>query len=385
VPAIKTTTGIRTTHSCAVDARAAAREFHAGVCQENLAAAVFFCSSHYDLDAIADELRTLFDDTLVVGCTTAGEIGPAGYLSNSLSGFSLSREVCTAVAARLDGLADFTPAAGEEFGRSLLHQLQAKAPGADASNTFALQLIDGMSMREESVTWTVQGALGDIALIGGSAGDDVRFERTWVYHDGAFHTGSALVLLATVTQPFCTFNTQHFQTLDERVVVTAADPDRRVVLELNGLPAIEEYARLVGSTADRLDPLQFAAYPVVVRIDGNDYVRSIHKLSDDGGLAFFSAIEEGVVLRAAHGEDLVGNLDRAFADVRRAIGRPAVVVGCDCILRNLEIRRSGLTEDVQRILQANNTVGFSTYGEQCDGLHVNQTFTAIAIGGGGDD
>jgi hypothetical protein len=31
---------------------------------------------------------------------------------------------------------------------------------------------------------------------------------------------------------------------------------------------------------------------------------------------------------------------------------------------------------------ANNAVGFSTYGEQFNGIHVNQTLTGVAIGRG---
>ena len=35
---------------------------------------------------------------------------------------------------------------------------------------------------------------------------------------------------------------------------------------------------------------------------------------------------------------------------------------------------------VADLLETHRTVGFSTYGEQFRGIHVNQTFTGIAIG-----
>ena len=34
------------------------------------------------------------------------------------------------------------------------------------------------------------------------------------------------------------------------------------------------------------------------------------------------------------------------------------------------------------IMKCNQVFGFSTYGEQFDGLHMNQTFTGVAIGTG---
>jgi hypothetical protein len=74
---------------------------------------------------------------------------------------------------------------------------------------------------------------------------------------------------------FSLFRAQHFVASDERLVVTEADTPRRIVREINGRPAAEEYARLVGCRADQLDAARFAAAPVVVVLGGTDYVRSI--------------------------------------------------------------------------------------------------------------
>jgi len=115
-------------------------------------------------------------------------------------------------------------------------------------------------------------------------------------------------------------------------------------------------------------------------IDGTDYVRSIQKANADGSLTFYCAIEEGLVLRAAHGVDLVNNLEQAFDKIREEIGPPQLVFGCDCILRNLEISQIGLKDRVGEIFRRNNTIGFSSYGEQINGVHVNQTLVGCAIG-----
>ena len=49
-------------------------------------------------------------------------------------------------------------------------------------------------------------------------------------------------------------------------------------------------------------------------------------------------------------------------------------------LRHLEIDRRGIKEEIGEILTRNNVIGFSTYGEQYNAMHVNQTFTGVAIG-----
>ena len=373
-------TRIRRAQSCATDAREAAREFHAAVAQPEMALVMFFCSSEYDLEVLAEEMGRLFAGVQVIGCTTAGEIGPEGCRDHSITGASFPAGTFAAASGRIDGLQQFEIARGQSLVQDLLQRLESLEPGADANNSFAFLLIDGLSVREEPVTSALQGALGKFPLVGGSAGDGLNFGTTHVYFDGGFHADSAVLVLVTTPLPFRTFKTQHFVPTEQRVVVTAADAERRIVMELDGRPAVEEYARLAGTGIANLDPLRFAASPVVVLIDGTNYVRSIQKANPDGSLTFFCAIEEGVVLRVARGEDLEENLEQSFAGIRAAIGPPQLVLGCDCILRKLEIVQSGLVERVDAVFRDNNVIGFNTYGEQFHGVHVNQTLTGVAIG-----
>ena len=375
-----TQTSIRIAQSCEQDPREAVKEFHAGVTQPNTSLVIFFCSNEYDRDVLAAEMGRLFAGVQVVGCTTAGEIGPAGCRDHSIAGVSLGRDVCTAVTGRIEPLRQFTIGEGETFARSLVSRLADCDPRAERQNSFAFLLVDGLSVREELVAHALQEGLGDIPLIGGSAGDGLSFGSTYVYADGHFFTDGAALVLAATPLPFTEFKTQHFVPTDERLVVTEADPARRVVREINGVRAADEYARILGVPLSELGPALFATSPVVVLIEGAHYVRSIQKVNPDGSLTFFCAIEEGVVLRVASGVDLVANLERAFSHVRAEIGAPQLVLACDCILRKLAIAQDGLEDRVGEILRRNRAVGFNTYGEQFCGVHVNQTLTAIALG-----
>lgn len=371
---------IRRAQSCAKDPREAARDLHEGLAQPTTALVIFFCSSEYDGDALATELRRRFAGTQVVGCTTAGEIGPAGCRDHSIVGASFSSLDCDAVSGLLSPLQAFDAPTGHAFAQALLQRLESRAQRADAKSTFALLLIDGLSGREEPVARALQDALGGIPLIGGSAGDGLRFRRTQVYADGGFHSDGAVLILVTTSLPFRAFVTQHFVATDERLVVTEADAAHRVVREINGLPAAEEYARILGADVHELDPARFAASPVVVLIDGRNYVRSLRNANPDGSLSFFCAIEEGIVLRVAHGVEFLQNMDEAFSRIRAELGPPQLVLGSDCIHRKLETIQHGISDRVEEIFQRNNTIGFRTYGEQFHGVHVNATLTGIAIG-----
>lgn len=370
---------VRRAQSCATDARQAAREFHDAVAQPDMALVVFFCSIDYDLEVLGAQIDGLFPGVQVIGCTTAGEIGPVGYRDASISGASFPAGTFTAACGRIDALQQFDSVRTQSLTQDLMQRLESVAPGSDADSTFALVLVDGVSVREEPLTRALQGALGKIPLVGGSAGDGLRLVATHVYFDGGFHTDSAVVALVHTALPFRAFKTQHFVPTTQRVVVTAADAEHRIISEIDGEPAAEAYARLVGTDVAHLDPMDFAGQPMVVVIDGTNYVRSIQKANPDGSLTLFCAIEEGLVLRVARGKDLVQNLNETFAGIEADIGRVQLVIGFDCVLRKMEMTQQGLVDQVEAVLRANNVTGFTTYGEQFGGVHLNQTLTGIAI------
>lgn len=376
---------IRKGQSCAADPREAVRQFHAAVAQPSMVLVMFFCSSEYDLDLLADEMKRLFSDVQVIGCTTAGEIGPAGYREHSLTGASFPTSSFNVVSGHIDQLQQFEAANSRSLVQNLLQKLESLAPGTNATNSFAWLLIDGLSVREEPVANALQNALGEIPLVGGSAGDGLSFGKTRVYFEGAFHCDSAVLVLVATRLPFRVFKTQHFVPDEQRGVVTAADAEHRIVKEIDGWPATEGYMRLLGVDGQHLDSMLFAASPLMVLIEGTNYVRSIQKANPDGSLTFLCAIEEGLVLRGGRGVDLIDNLKHTFAGIRTAIGPPQLVLGCDCFLRKLEIAQRGLAESVEAVFLDNNVIGFNSYGEQYRGVHINQTLTGIAIGEVGND
>ncbi len=370
--------GVRQFQSLATDAVFAVKELHDGVVQPDMALVIFFCSPLYELDVIAQEMQAAFPATVVIGCTTAGEIGSEGYRTHSLVGASFSKTHFKATTGCVADLQNFSIAAGRDFAHSLLQRHQQGEPYFDPG--FAFMLIDGLSVREEPVAHAFQHALGSMPLIGGSAGDEKRFGRSYVYCDGRFQHDAVVLALVDTDLPFQHFKTQHFSASETRLVITRADAARRIVYEINGLPAADEYARLIGAARSELDSMRFAATPVVMRINGKEYVRSIQKANPDGSLTFYCAIDEGLVLRLAHGTDRVATLENSMAALHQQIGEPQIVLGCDCVLRSQEFAQAGLKDEVGDIYRREHLMGYSSYGEQYLGIHVNQTLTGLAIG-----
>lgn len=359
----------------------AAKEIAEALRQPATGLVILFVSSRYNLPELAGHLQEQFGSVPMIGCTTAGEIGPDGYLEGGVSGVSLGSSDLTFEMGLLHGLSQAEPRAAQVFADGLRQGLQARVPALAPERMFGFMLIDGMCAREEVVARAFHDGLGRIPVLGGSAGDDLRFRQTHVLYNGQFVSDAAVLLVATTPHPFAVFKTQHFVCGSGRMVVTKAVRESRIVQEINGCPAAEEYARVVGVEADAMDPLIFAAHPVLVRIGDTDFVRSIQKVNPDGSLTFFCAIDEGIVFRIASGIDLLDNLRATLEELRGRIGPPRLILGCDCILRHLESKQRGIRDEVGRLLAGCNVVGFSTYGEQFRGMHINQTFTGIAFGG----
>ncbi|ETX15524.1 GfdT protein [Roseivivax halodurans JCM 10272] len=336
-----------------------------------------FVSPSADFEDVARDAAVMFGPAEVLACTTAGEIGRAGYEDDQIVAVAFPSahfEVSSYAIAPLDGVSD------EHVTDALIQHRIALGhrPAAQGMDTeFAFLLVDGLSMREEHLTAMLSRGLGAMPLFGGSAGDGTRFRETRLARNGEVLTNAALMALVRSRCTVRVFSLDHLAPTETRMVVTAADPERRLVREINAEPAAKEFARLLGKDPNQLDPFTFAAHPVVVRLGDTHHVRAIQRVTEDGELVFFSAINEGMVLTLADHEDMAAHLDRNLALL--SPDGAAQILGCDCILRRIEARQGQQTRAISEILGRHRVIGFSTYGEQFGGLHVNQTLTGVAI------
>ncbi|MDO9524029.1 MAG: FIST N-terminal domain-containing protein, partial [Gemmobacter sp.] len=243
---------------------------------------------------------------------------------------------------------------------------------------FAFLMVDGLSAKEDELTTAIAAGLGPVPLFGGSAADGTRFAQTFVIHDGRALRNAAVLAFVRTACPVRVFNLDHLLPTAIRMVVTQADPRRRIVHQINAEPAAQEYARLLGKDPGQLTPFTFAAHPVVVRIGGKHHVRAIRQVADNGDLVFYSAIDAGLVLTLAEPQDIVAHLEQELSILNTGEA-PDAILACDCVLRRMEAQEKQLAGKVSDILRRHRVIGFSTYGEQLNAMHVNQTMTGVAF------
>jgi hypothetical protein len=340
---------------------------------------VFFSPAYdaHDLVAAVDEH---FPGVGLLGCSTSGGISPAGAIDRGLvaiafphRGFRIVSDVLT----RIDRL-DVGGAASTV--RSLRRQLDQIRPEPIPGSQFALSLIDALSNAEETVVSAVAWGLDGIPLVGGSAGDDLAFAGTVLIHNRAIHTNAAVLILVETDFPIRIFKSDNFAPTPRKFVVTAACEESRRVHELNAEPAAREYAKALGLDPEHLTPMSFAAYPLAVKVGGEYYCRSISRVEPDGSLTLFCAISEGAVLTLAEPHDIVEATRAELSGLDETLGGLDLVIGFDCVLRRLDAESRQVRHRISDLYSRYGVVGFETYGEQYRSMHLNQTFTGIAIG-----
>ncbi|WP_313351858.1 FIST N-terminal domain-containing protein, partial [Paracoccus sp. (in: a-proteobacteria)] len=243
-------------------------------------------------------------------------------------------------------------------------------------SSFGVLLADALARQEDVLTATLDAAIPGLPVVGGSSAEGMRFGPTCQMVDGQAHSGAALFLLIETDLAAAEVSFSHFSPTDRRAVVTAADRHNRLILELNGEPAAQEYARLAGLAVEALTPTEFARHPLLLRTGRRHHVRAIRAITPQGGLQLLSGIEAGNILTLGRAMDMT----RGFADVLDALPRPPLMVlGFDCVLRRLALERAGMDRQMSELLTRYRVAGFNTYGEQHSGMHVNQTFVGMAL------
>lgn len=341
----------------------------------DLAHVFLFVSPSVDFKSVVQDANKHIDAPNIVACTTAGEI-KSGYTENQIVAVGLPASHFTTGTVLVDDLnaMEKTNLIGEMI--RCRQSIASNDPKMD--NEFAFLIVDGMSLREDQLMSMINTGLGPVPMFGGSAGDGTRFKETFISLNGVVYTNAAILTFVKTLCDVQTFSLDHLSPSQEKMVVTKADPNKRIVHEINAEPAAREYARILGKDPNQLSAFTFAANPVVARAGGRHHVRAIQRVNENGDLVFFSAIDEGLVLTLADAEDMESHLEREL-DALSAQGDLDTLLTCDCILRRLEAAQTQKSHDLSRVMAKHRAIGFNTYGEQFGSMHVNQTMTGVAL------
>ncbi len=329
----------------------------------------FYASSNINPEEISKEIYKAFNNVPTIGCTSSGEITSGKMLDNSLVMMAMGAEIIED--CKIEILTDIKndPSVVDNAFSSFATYYDNNMSELDTEKYVGLVLIDGLSGQEEKINERI-GDLTNVTFIGGSAGDDLKFEQTYLYANGKSYSNAAVLALLKCNTKFEVLKTQSFKSSNKKVVVTKADESTRTIIEFNGKPAVSEYAELVGVDKDNISSA-FSKNPVGLVFEDDFFVRSPQKTNGDS-IVFYCSIMEGMELDILESQDIVADTKKAIQEKRESFGSISAILNFNCILRTLELKAKNQTDAYGQLFKDIPTVGLSTYGESYIG-HINQT------------
>lgn len=330
------------------------------------------------------QLAAAFPTSVVVGCSTAGEIHGRQVLDASISVAFVRLEtgLVRSAAASITSAQD-SRAAGEQ----IVHQL------ADPSLRGLFVLSEGTHVNGSALVAGINETVGDqVVVTGGLAGDGPRFERTWVF-EGSQPCCDRVVAVGLYGEALTIGHGSRggWGIFGPERLVTRSQGS--VLYELDGKPALTLYREYLGELAEGL-PATGLLFPLAITADGDHdraLVRTILAIDEDSqSLVFAGDIPEGwrAQLMQSTPDRLIGGAEEAAAVAASRSGtEPELAVAISCVGRRLVLGER-TDEEIEATLGALppgiRQVGFYSYGElapsdtgACD-LH-NQTMTLTTL------
>jgi hypothetical protein len=352
---------------------------------ESTLVVVFAGAGHMDDPVALRQLAAAYRSSIVVGCSTAGEIFGQRVDDDSLS-VGIIKFAHTRVAVA------FAPVRGpdDSFSAGELVATQLEGPRLRAALVFS----DGLNVNGSALVRGLNSVLstGCIAS-GGLAGDGERFKRTWVLKHGE----PVQSVVAAVGLYGDRVQVSH----GSRGGWDVFGPSRRVtkssgnvLFELDGAPALPLYKQYLGERAAGL-PATALLFPLELKsslTDQEPLVRTVLAVNEaDGSMTFAGDLPEGSFVRLMHAnfDRLVTAAGESASSAARATDRehPGLTVAISCVGRRLilgERTEEELEAVAEALPHADQLVGFYSYGEVsplasgCCDLH-NQTMTVTTI------
>jgi hypothetical protein len=325
-----------------------------------------------------------FPQSVVVGCSTSGEIDHTSVRDESITVAAIKfdqvriRRAHATLVSNLDSLA-----AGIAIADQLVAEdLRAVLVFSEGLHVNGSELVRGLNTRLPE----------GVVVTGGLAGDGDRFARTWVLLDGKPQTNTVVAVgLYGAALQIGHGSKGGWDTFGHERVVTGARGN--VLYTLDDQPALALYKEYLGERAASL-PGSALLFPLSLRTssgDANSVVRTVLSVDEaTQSMTFAGDIPVGAyvkLMRANFDRLIMGAQGAAAASGFDAQG-PVLSIAISCVGRRLVLgeRTEEETEATIDVLPpGTRQIGFYSYGEisphatgRCD-LH-NQTMTLTLLG-----
>ncbi len=353
-----------------------------------------FASVQYSQEEVLKGIREIAPKAIVVGGSAAGEITSWRTIFDGVNVLAIASDTVKFVPGFARGVSKDSFQSGAAVAKAVMDAAKGKKP------SLFIMLPDGMTGNGAAIVEGVKSVLGkNAAIIGGSLGDDYRFEKTYEYYQDEV-LSDVIVGVGMYGDFSYGFGIKHgWEPIGLPLRVTKAEGVK--LQEVDGKPALKIYEDYFGKEAAELvrEPLARMAYtyPIGLTVEGSDelLIRDPVIANEAGEITMAAAIPEGTIIRL-----MIGDRDNAIAAAKTAAGvaleqlegaTPRFILMFNCMARNklLGTRCHEENTEVSQIIGDDiPMVGFYTYGEQgpllgkkgTPAYFHNETMTLLVVG-----
>lgn len=354
------------------DAEAAGKEAAqaamASLKQDRADVFVVLCSSLFNQEEVLKGISSIGNTTPMVGCSTAGVLTNAGVAEHAIAVLAMQSDHVAFHPVKQEHISQGMAEAGRMFAEQL------KQVSGPESLKLAFIFSDALSGNGTELVRGVLGALGStFPLVGGAAGDDMLFKKTYQYYNGEVLTDAAVGLAVTGDVQYAVGADHGWQPIGSGRIVTKAEGT--TLYELDGKPAFSIYEDYFGQRAhDFKQALSLAAvsYPLGMKTSASEsyMIRVPLSVKDDGSIVCGAEVIQGSEVYLMIGtqssalwaaKDTTQKLKQRVPSVI-----PSVIFVSDCVARKILFGERAREEiDAIRAIAGEHSqmFGFYSYGQ----------------------
>ncbi len=353
-----------------------------------------FSSIQYDQEEVLAGVKNVVPHTPIVGGSAAGEITSSTTVFDAINIMAIATDQITFAIGCGEGVSKDSFKAGAMAAASVIKNNNGKKPD------LFIMLPDGITGNGAAIVEGVKSVLGEkFPIIGGSSGDDYRFQKTYEYC-GDRVLSDAVVGIGLSGDFSFGFGIRHgWEPVGLPLRVTKTDGV--ILQEVDGKPALNVYEEYFGKDLPEFikEPLARMAYtyPLGLVVEGSSelLIRDPVIANKKGEITMAAAIPEGTTIRL-----MIGDRDAAIRAAKAAAetalgqlkGKSArFILMFNCMARNklLGVRCNEENQLVRNTIGTNAPMlGFYTYGEQgpllgkknTPAYFHNETMTLLVVG-----
>ena len=356
---------------------------------------IVFSTVAYEQKEVIEGVRSVSKEIPLVGCSDAGEITTQGPTSKSVAVMALQATDMKFTIGVGHGADKDSFSAGKEAAQS------AKDKAKEPFLLF-IMFLDGLAENGAAAVRGAQSILGEnFPIMGGSAGDDFLFKKTYEYCDDQVLTNTVIGVGLSGKFSFGVGVRHGWEPIGLPMKATKSQGGK--LIEIDNRPALSIYEDYFGKKAEDLtkEPIARMAYtyPLGMSVEGSPelLLRDVVIANEKGEITCAAEIPEGSEIRL-----MMGDSDKAIGAAKEAAEnalsqlngiKPKAIFVFDCIARH-KLLGPKIGEEITAIQTVLGKdvplIGFYTYGElaplagklgpDCRSVFHNETMTLLVLG-----